>query len=109
MIQVEHHKTICVGCSVGCGIDVLTRDNSLVRIEGDWDAPVNGGVICKIGRFLPMAKTSASAWPPRWCAKTACSKAATWDEALDAVADHFKPLPVKRQRRSRPGFHPPAG
>ena len=53
--QVDKTKTICIGCSLGCGIDVLTRNNSLVRIEGDWDAVMNEGVICEVGRFTPMS------------------------------------------------------
>ncbi|HMN60450.1 MAG TPA: 2Fe-2S iron-sulfur cluster-binding protein, partial [Anaerolinea sp.] len=39
--------SICLACSVGCGIEVLTRDNRLVRVLGRWDAPVNEGVLCK--------------------------------------------------------------
>ena len=54
--DVEVTKTICLGCSVGCGIDVMTRDNRLVRIEGDWDADVNQGVLCEVGRFIPMTE-----------------------------------------------------
>ena len=39
----EVTKTVCVGCSVGCEIEVLTRDNNLVRINGNWDAKMNEG------------------------------------------------------------------
>ncbi len=46
--------TICVGCSVGCGVNVITRDGRLVRIDGDWAAPVNGGLLCQAGRFGPL-------------------------------------------------------
>jgi len=52
--QAIDTQTICVGCSIGCGINVFTRDNNLLRIDGNWDAPVNEGVICEIGRFKPM-------------------------------------------------------
>ena len=89
--QVVHRKTICVGCSVGCGIDVLTRDNNLIRIEGDWEAPVNSGVICKTGRFEPMDDQGARIRTPL-VRKNGALKAATWDEALDAVAAQLKPL-----------------
>ena len=53
--DVERTQTICVGCSLGCGIETITRDNRLVGIDGDWNALVNHGVICDVGRFLPMS------------------------------------------------------
>ena len=31
--QIDKTQTICVGCSVGCGIEVFTRNNNLVRIR----------------------------------------------------------------------------
>jgi len=93
-IQVEHHQSICIGCSIGCGIDVLTRDNNIVRIEGNWDAPVNNGVLCKVGRFLPLDENRERIVTPM-VRKDGKLKAATWDEALDVVANHLKPLSGK--------------
>ncbi len=90
-IQVDHHQTICVGCSLGCGIDVLTRDNNLVRIEGNWDAPVSNGVICKVGRFLPMDDREHRVATPL-VRKNGALKAATWDEALTAIVSKLQPL-----------------
>ncbi len=43
--EVERTKSTCVGCSIGCGIEVVSRANHLVRIEGDWDAEVNAGLL----------------------------------------------------------------
>lgn len=91
VVQVDHHKTICVGCSLGCGIDVLTRDNNLVRIEGDWEAPVNHGVLCKVGRFDPMGNHDNRVSTPM-VRKNGSLKAATWDEAIDTITGHLKPL-----------------
>ncbi|HMD89862.1 MAG TPA: molybdopterin-dependent oxidoreductase [Anaerolineaceae bacterium] len=93
-VQVEHHPSVCLGCSVGCGIDVLTRDNNIVRIEGNWDAPVNDGVLCNVGRFQPMEEKRERIVTPM-VRKDGKLKAATWDEALDVVATHLKPLAGK--------------
>lgn len=87
--QVEKTKTICVGCSMGCGIDVLTRDNSLVRIEGDWDSKVNEGVICEVGRFTPMTDKCERLATPL-IRKNGALKAATWDEAISAISTQMK-------------------
>jgi formate dehydrogenase major subunit len=88
--QVEHHPTVCVGCSIGCGIDVLTRDNNLIRIEGNWSATINEGVICKVGRFHPMTEDRQRLLTPL-VRKDGVLKAATWDEALKVSANHLKP------------------
>ncbi|HVP20678.1 MAG TPA: molybdopterin-dependent oxidoreductase [Anaerolineaceae bacterium] len=91
VIEVEHHNSICLGCSVGCGIDVLTRDNTLVRIEGDWSAAVNGGVICKVGRFLPLDEDRQRVTTPL-VRRSGALQPASWDEALYEIATALKPL-----------------
>jgi formate dehydrogenase major subunit len=89
--QVDHHESICTGCAVGCGIDVLTRDNHLVRIEGRWDAPVNGGVICKTGRFTPVDDKAERVKHPM-LRKNDSLAPATWEEALGVVASKMEKL-----------------
>ena len=92
--QVERTQTICVGCSIGCGLDVLTRDNGLVRIEGNWDAPINEGVLCEIGRFEPMTNKCERLATPM-VRKNGSLKAATWEEALTTAAAGLKDLKGK--------------
>ncbi|MCC6147621.1 MAG: molybdopterin-dependent oxidoreductase [Anaerolineaceae bacterium] len=89
--QVEHHQTVCLGCSVGCGIDVQTRDNQIVRIEGDWMAVANGGVICEDGRFTPMVDERERIHTPL-VRRNGKLTAATWDQALEAAVNALKPL-----------------
>jgi len=88
-VKFDSTKTICVGCSVGCGIEVFTRDNNLVRIDGDWDKPINAGVLCEIGRFKPMAEKCDRVFTPM-IRKNGSLKAATWQEALTAAAAGLK-------------------
>lgn len=90
-VALDTTKTICVGCSIGCGINVLSRDNNLVRIEGDWDAVVNQGVICEVGRFAPMVDKCDRINTPM-IRKNGTLKAATWDEAITAAVAGIKPL-----------------
>lgn len=89
--DVQHNESICVGCSVGCSIDVETRNNSLVRIEGNWEGQPNKGILCEIGRFQPMddARERISAPMVR---KDGKLTATTWDEALDTITEKIKPL-----------------
>jgi formate dehydrogenase major subunit len=89
--DVTRVKSTCVGCSVGCGVELVVRDNHLLRIEGDWDAPVNGGVLCRVGRYQPMEETRERVVTPL-VRKNGALKAATWDEALDYLVEKLKPL-----------------
>ncbi len=94
-IQVDKTQTVCAGCSVGCGIDVLVRDNNLVRIEGNWDAELNEGILCKIGRFEPLAEERNRLLTPL-VRKDGKLKAATWEEAFDTIHAKFTPLVGKK-------------
>ncbi len=84
--EVDHHVGVCVECSVGCQRDVLTRDNRLVRIEGEWDAPLNHGLLCDKGRFLPLEEDRSRLLTPL-VRKDGNLKAATWEEALQAISE----------------------
>jgi len=81
-------KAVCLGCAVGCGIEALVRDNHLARIEGDWEA-ANGGLLCAAGRFEVLQPR-----PPRIRTPLVREKgklaAASWDRALDCVAQKFR-------------------
>jgi formate dehydrogenase major subunit len=87
--EVDITKTICQGCSIGCGVDVLTRDNRLVRIEGNWDDPLSQGLLCEVGRFLPMDDDRERVLTPT-VRKDGNSKAATWDDALAVLKAQLK-------------------
>ena len=84
--EVETTKSTCVGCSIGCGIQVVSRANHLVRIEGDWDAEVNGGLLCALGRFEPVSDERQRVTEPL-LRRDGVLETATWDEALDGVAE----------------------
>lgn len=89
--DLKETRTICIGCSLGCGIQVLTSDNHLIRIEGDWEAPVNKGLICKIGRFLQLDDQRERILSPL-VRKDGELVSETWDKALEMVAERLKPL-----------------
>ena len=81
---------------------MITRDNNLVRIEGNWDAAVNEGVLCKVGRFKPMEEELRSRRHPHGSQRTATLKAATWEEAFAAAADECKTLAGKTRKIALP-------
>jgi len=50
----EHIAGICSQCSLGCGLELVVRAGHILRIRGRWDAPVNGGLLCRKGRFQSL-------------------------------------------------------
>ncbi|MFO7585978.1 MAG: molybdopterin-dependent oxidoreductase [Anaerolineales bacterium] len=84
-------KSVCVGCSVGCGVKLFIRDNRIVRIEGDWEGNVNHGSLCEHGRYHPMTESRTRITTPM-IKKNGKLEPVSWDEALGAVADKLKPL-----------------
>ncbi len=89
--KVEKTASTCVACSVGCGVKLVTRDNRLLRIEGDWDAVANDGLLCQAGRYEAL-KVKGERLETPLVRKNGALKAATWDEALEAIAAKVKPL-----------------
>lgn len=89
-VKFDTTDTVCVGCSLGCGLKVSTRDNNLVRVDGNWDEKFNEGVICEIGRFIPMVEKCDRIHTPM-VRKNGALKAATWEEALSAIAGAIQP------------------
>lgn len=86
---LESVETICQGCSVGCGLKVETRNNRIVRIEGNWDAPINQGLTCQIGRYDPLYDDRKPIETPL-IRKNGQLLPATWQEAVQAAAALLK-------------------
>jgi formate dehydrogenase alpha subunit len=82
-------STICPYCGVGCTIDLNVKGNKIVQATSNWEGAANKGWTCVKGRFgwdfvqneerltTPLIKKDGQFVP------------ATWDEALDLVADKF--------------------
>jgi predicted molibdopterin-dependent oxidoreductase YjgC len=49
--ELEHVRSICGYCGVGCGIDYSTKDGKILYAQGFPEAPVNGEFLCVKGRF----------------------------------------------------------
>ena len=78
-------KTTCPYCGVGCGILALTGDDGQVEIQGDPDHPANYGRLCSKG--VTLAETLDL--QGRLLHPEILGKRATWDQALDHVAQGF--------------------
>jgi formate dehydrogenase major subunit/formate dehydrogenase alpha subunit len=49
--MVKKVTTTCSYCGVGCQFDLVVRNNKIVGVASNHDAPVNGMALCVKGRF----------------------------------------------------------
>lgn len=88
-------RTICPYCGVGCGLILQTRGSLVVGALGDRDNPVNRGRTCVKGRFGYDFVNSRDRLTEPLIRRNGKLVPATWDEALDTVAD--KLVAIKKQ------------
>jgi len=82
-------KTICPACGVGCELDVLVKDNNLVKIEAPNLTGDLKGALCQMGRFGLLQPT-----PPRITSalvrdKEGELKECSLDKAVETIASRI--------------------
>ena len=78
-------KTTCPYCGVGCGVIATRHDDGKVTVKGDPDHPANFGRLCSKGSALgeTLGLEDRILYPE------IDGKRASFDEALDLVAEKF--------------------
>ena len=104
MVEIKYVKTICPYCGTGCGINLVVKDGKIVGVEPYKRNPVNEGKVCPKGNFgyqfinredrldTPLIKDDNGEF-----------QEATWDEALDLVANKLKE--VSDEDPNKVGFY----
>jgi formate dehydrogenase major subunit len=87
--DVTHTETTCMQCSVGCTLDVVTRYNRLLRVDGVFGSEPNDGLLCVDGRFKPLYDERKRVDTPMVRRDGNLSEAG-WDEALGMVAEKMQ-------------------
>ena len=78
-------RTTCPYCGVGCGVLATPRPDGGVAIAGDPEHPANFGRLCSKGSALGETLSLDG----RLLHPEIGDRRASWDEALDLVADTF--------------------
>ncbi len=95
--DVQRVRTTCPHCGVGCQLDLIVKDGQIVDTEAA-DGPSNRGLLCVKGRSGSFDYVDA---PDRLRTPLIKNRAtgkfepASWDEALNLIADRFGA--IKRQ------------
>ena len=95
-------RTICPYCGVGCSMYLGVRGNEIVSVRGDEESPVNRGGLCVKGRFgfdfinhpdrlgHPLIRKEGRGKDVKVNGNLMdVFREATWDEALELVADRL--------------------
>jgi formate dehydrogenase major subunit len=85
-------KTICGYCGTGCGLVLEVKDNRIMKIRGDKDAPVNKGQTCVKGAFAYEYVHSNNRLINPLIRKAGQLEVATWDEAYEYIADKLSSI-----------------
>jgi formate dehydrogenase major subunit len=80
-------KTVCPYCGVGCGIYLGVRGDTIVSARGDAENAINRGNLCVKGRFGHDFIHHPDRLKTPLIKKNGKFVEATWDEALDLVAE----------------------
>ena len=87
-------RSTCCYCGTGCGVVIKSEAGRVVDVFGDPDHPSSRGKLCSKGSTLhltmaPGAMAARARFPEMRRARDAPRERATWDAALDHVAERF--------------------
>ncbi|MBW3165135.1 nitrate reductase catalytic subunit NapA [Ferrimonas balearica] len=95
--KIEWDKAPCRFCGTGCSVLVGTNQGKVVAVQGDPQAPVNRGLTCIKGYFLPKILYGQDRLTQPMLRKLNGQydkngefTPVSWDEAFDVMADKFK-------------------
>ena len=90
--------TTCPYCGVGCQVRLHVRDNTIYRVSGLFESPVNRGNLCVKGRFGTDFVDSPDRLTQPLVRASGQLKPASWEAALDHAAQRL--LNIREQSGS---------
>mgnify|MGYP001823508710 FL=1 len=88
-------RTTCTYCGVGCQLYLHVLNNKVVAVSGVEDVPPNYGSLCVKGRFGFDFIGSSERLTTPLIKEGGEFREATWDEALDMVANRFMDIKTR--------------
>lgn len=96
MIEAERIvPTTCPYCGVGCQVQLHVRDDTIYRVSGQFESPVNHGNLCVKGRFGTDFVDSPQRLMEPLVRVNAQLEPAAWESALDYTAERL--LSIREQ------------
>ena len=92
---MEKVRTTCPYCGVGCQLWLHVKDGRIIKVTGVEDGSPNNGRLCVKGRFGYDFIYSDKRIKTPLIKENGKFREASWDEALDLIADKFKEIIAK--------------
>jgi predicted molibdopterin-dependent oxidoreductase YjgC len=89
---VDVYSTTCTYCGCGCQLDLKVMDNHVIEVTTDVDTYPNLGSLCVKGRFGYEFIGDESRLKKPLIRENGALREASWEEALDTVAERFGSL-----------------
>ncbi|WP_456472885.1 molybdopterin oxidoreductase family protein [Methanocaldococcus sp.] len=89
-MELKIIHTICPCCSVGCGVDLIVKDNKVVGTYPYKRHPINEGKICLNGKNCYKIIYHEKRLKKPLIKKNGEFVEATWDEALELIGNKLK-------------------
>jgi len=87
--QMKKVKTTCSYCGTGCNFFLHVKDNKVIKVTSDYEAPVNRGNLCIKGRYGYDFIHSEDRIKTPLIRRGVNFHEATWDEALSLISERF--------------------
>jgi len=96
--------TTCPYCGVGCQIEVWTKNNEIVRVNGVEGVLPNDGRLCVKGRFGYQYANNKKRLTHPLIKRNGTFEQVSWEEALDYVAKRFRDIKLKYGNKALAGY-----
>jgi len=93
-------RTICPYCGVGCSVDILTKNDTIVGVQPAMDGPANEGALCVKGQFAWDWVQHPDRLSKPMVRKNGRLTEVEWDEALDRAAEGFRAVADRHGRHA---------
>jgi len=89
-MEMNYVPTTCPYCGTGCGFNLVVKDGKVVGVSPWQRSPVNEGKLCPKGNYAWEFINAEDRLTTPLIKKDGKFVEASWDEALDLVAQKFK-------------------
>lgn len=90
--EMKKVKTTCTYCGTGCNLYLNVKDDRVIKVTSDFDAPVNQGNLCIKGRFGYEFIHHPDRLTTPLIREGNGFKPASWDQALELISRRFTEL-----------------
>lgn len=102
--MVDRVQTTCTYCGCGCQLELNVMDNRVVRVTTDIDTIPNRGSLCVKGRFGYEFIGDEGRLKKPLIKENGTFREASWEEALETVAERFGSIREKHGPDSLAGL-----